>query len=62
MTRYDDDSSVRLQKYISIIFGTVIFTSLLLLAVKQERKITFSNKPHCLKGYICQAAMKNIGR
>ena len=50
------------QKYILVIFVATIFTFLLLLTVGQEKKIASQNKPYCLKGYICQATIKNIGR
>lgn len=50
------------QRYLLVIFAAAILACLLLTALKQERKVVSHNKPHCLKGYICQAAIKNMGR
>lgn len=61
MTYFCRDSFFGLQKHILIVFAAVIFAALLFLAVKQERRTVIHNKPCCLKGYICQAAM-NSGR
>jgi len=51
-----------LGKSMHIILAVLIFTSLLLSAVRLKGKMNPHNKPCCLKGYICQTAMKNIGR
>ena len=56
------DQYFRLEKYFFIFFAVVIFTSLLLSILKREGRIGTHGKPCCLKGYICQAAMKTAGR
>ena len=58
---YYKNSSVNLQKHIFILSATLIFISLFLLTSRQKETLAASNKPCCLKGYICKT-MTGIAR
>jgi len=60
MTFFCKNASFRLQKNIFIFFTIVLFTFLLVSVVNQVRKAPSQKRPYCFKGYICQAAIKNI--
>ena len=62
MTSFCKHASFGQQKRVLMLIAVVLFVSILLSAVKQERKAAAYKKPFCLKGYMCQAAMKNTGR
>jgi len=55
------EPSVKIEKKIFVILSIAILISLIVSIPKQIKTLRRSNKPCCLKGYICKAAM-NINK
>jgi len=61
MISHYKNPSVNLQRHIFILSGALVFISLFLLTAWQKETLATSNKPCCLKGYICKT-MAGIAR